>query len=993
MNRLLARQLKLYLAWADESAVEAMLQAVDLAAADIGDPPVAMLLGNFRRLLLAIDESYQLFDRDVALGSRSLQISSDELTKANNTLRQEVLARQRAIDALWETANRLQASLGRPALGKESAGLEQLSVLMGSLLSERQQAEAALLQQEVQFRALVGNIPGVVFRGQIDYPRGMHYINDEIEVLTGYASESFLLPHVVHSYGALVFQEDQALLEKTVNMALTQQDRYSVEYRILHISGAVRWVLERGQIVRNVAHQPEYLDGIVFDITDQKQAAIQLRQLSAAIEANPVPVLITDVQGEIEYLNPRFEQTFGFSLAEIRGETPNVLLPLEADLLAYQEIWQSLSCGDEWRRDIRHRCKSGQLIWMSVSVSPIRDVGGKVTHFVAVYDNIELRKAAEEVLIKAKEASDQANQLKSDFLANMSHEIRTPMNAIIGMTHLALKTDLNKQQRDYLTKTSSTAESLLHILNDILDFSKIEANRLQMEQLPFRLESVLEKLASLHILKAEEKGLQLHIELAADCDFSLLGDSLRIGQILNNLVGNAIKFTPEGEVRVQVTLLEALDQRVHLQIAVNDTGIGLTEAQIAQLFKPFSQADSSTTRQFGGTGLGLSICKCLVELMEGRVWVESALGQGSTFYISLWLMRSAEHISPDRVSGPVQRLDGVRILLVEDNVLNQQVAYELLSGVGANVMIARHGGEALGWLSIDPLPCDLILMDLQMPVVDGHQATKLIRSDSRFDSLAIIAMTAHAMSDERQRCLDLGMSDYITKPIQPNELFATVAKWVGKSICPQQIKSEPVLIRPVNESALPQLPGINTQEVLQRLGGNIELARHLFQQFYQDYQQGAESFQLLLKTDCKGAERWVHSIKGVAGILGMHELIQVAEPLERQLYLYPGDAGDTFSAFEKVLNHMLDVVGHGYIPPAKLQKELRLDTEKVGLLIKQLSDLLADFDGDSVDVYYRLREQLEGWVELAVLDRLGESINAFDFDKAIKNLALLEKKL
>jgi two-component system, sensor histidine kinase and response regulator len=383
MNKLLARQLKRYLAWADEAAVESMLQAVDLAAEQVTNPPIATLLANLRRLLLAVDEAYTQFDRDVALGSRSLQISSDELTKANNTLRQEVLTRQRAIDALWETANHLQASLGRPALAKESAELEQLSVLMGSLLNERQQAEAALLQQETQFRALVGNIPGVVFRGQIDYPRGMFYINDEIEVLTGYAPSCFLTPHASRNYGSLVVAEDLVLLEKAVNGALSGQDRYSVEYRIIHASGAVRWVLERGQIVRNIARQPEYLDGIIFDITDQKQVALQLRQLSAAIEANPIPVLITDVQGCIEYLNSKFEHTFGFSLHEIKGKTPSLLLSGEMNARAYQDMWQSLLRGEEWHSDVRHRCKSGQLIWMSVSVSPIRDALGQVTHFVA----------------------------------------------------------------------------------------------------------------------------------------------------------------------------------------------------------------------------------------------------------------------------------------------------------------------------------------------------------------------------------------------------------------------------------------------------------------------------------------------------------------------------------------------------------------------------------------------------------------------------------
>jgi two-component system, sensor histidine kinase and response regulator len=984
MNKLLARQLKRHLSWANSDVVEAMLQAMEQAAAQISSEPTAALLKNMRHLLLVVDEAYTQFDRDVDLGSRSLQISSDELTKANDTLREEVISRQRAIDALWGTANHLQESLGRPALAKESAELEQLSILMGSLLDERQQAEAALLQQEAQFRALVDNIPGVVFRGEIRYPRGMHYINDEVEVLTGYPPKHFIGSQPLCSYGSLVHCDDLLVLEKAVDMAVAGADRYSIEYRILHAHGGIRWVLERGQVVRNSDQQPTYLDGIIFDISEQKQAAIQLRQLSAAIEANPIPVLITDVQGDIEYLNPKFEQTFGYSLAEIRGKTPRILASGETDPLFNQEMWQSLMRGEEWHRDVRNRCKSGDLIWMSVSISPIRDGLGKLTHFVAVYDNIELRKAAEKELIIAKEASDQANRLKSDFLANMSHEIRTPMNAIIGMTHLALKTDLSTQQRDYLNKTSSTAESLLHILNDILDFSKIEANRLQMEITPFRLESVLDKVSSVQALKAEEKGLHFSVFISPDCPCALMGDPLRMGQILNNLVGNAIKFTREGEVTVMIQRLSEQDNRVHLQISVRDTGIGLTPQQIDPLFKPFSQADTSTTRQFGGTGLGLSICKRLVELMDGEIWVDSVPSVGSVFNISLWFLRSAEDVLLEQTKMCVPRLDGVRILLVEDNELNQLVACELLGAVGASVTVAQHGGEALDWLSTNrPPPCDLILMDLQMPVVDGHKTTQLIRSNHQYDSIPIIAMTAHAMADERQRCLDSGMNDYITKPIQPDALFLTVAKWAGNSIKMMgELGGEHAAIEGGDEKKVPHFAGVNTKEVMERMRGNADLYIHLFQQFYLDYKNGYSEFQRLLNEDHKAAERWAHSLKGVAATLGMGDLTKAAEQLEQHLVHSPGDAGGAAYPLEQVLNDMLDALAQTDIPVSS-PKPLRLiDREKLDPLLQRLFDLLHSFDGDSVEAYYNLREQLDGGVDIGLLDQLGVAINGFDFELA-----------
>ncbi|QZA76820.1 PAS domain S-box protein [Deefgea tanakiae] len=911
MNKLLARQLKRHLACVDEQAVEAMLQSIEQTADGLENRAVANVLLGLRKLITATDEAYSQFDRDVALGSRSLQISSDELTQANETLRFEAATRQRAIDALWQTARQLQLSLGLPPMDEKTADLEQLSVLMGQLVDARQNAEAALLAQEAQFRTLASNIPGVVFRCQIDYPWGMHYINDEIEVLTGYPSDLFLAPQPSCSYGSLIYADDLPVVDSAVNAAMAGGERYSVEYRIVDAKGALHWVYERGQVVRDAAGRAECLDGLIFDVTEQKRAANRLRQLSAAIEASPSPVLITDVKGLIEYTNPKFEHTFGYTLTEILGKNPTeVLLGSTPKPVVHEQLMQSLLIGEEWRKDLRNRCKDGTLMWMSVSISPIRDTAGQITHFVAVYENIELRKAAEQELINAKEAADQANRLKSDFLANMSHEIRTPMNAIIGMTHLTLKTELSAKQRDYLSKTSLAAESLLHILNDILDFSKIEADRLQLENIPFSFEAIFAQLRTLHQIKAEEKGLQLSLNMAPDCPVALLGDPLRLGQVLNNLVSNAIKFTQKGGVSVNVDMVAQLEGRVRLHIAVKDSGIGLSPEQIKLLFKPFSQADGSTTRKFGGTGLGLSICKRLIAMMEGDVWVESQANQGCTFHFTLWLARSSEALFNEVRTSRGQHLNGVRIMLVEDNPLNQQVANELLTGAGASVILAQHGGEALGWLSIDPLPCDIILMDLQMPVLDGHYATRLIRTDERFKDLPIIAMTAHAMSDERQRCLDTGMNDYITKPIQPDVLFATVAKWAGQHII--DIAEIEVDGGYIDKGIVPSISGVNTGDVLQRLMGDAVLYEALFKQFLTDYSDAYASLLELLQKDHVSAERLAHSMKGVAGTLGMPVLAAAASQLETALHASPGDAGAALLPFAEALAQMLAAVDQVY---------------------------------------------------------------------------------
>ncbi|QKJ66732.1 PAS domain S-box protein [Deefgea piscis] len=984
MNRMLARQLKRHLAWADEAMSEAQLCAIEEYIAAHPEFPCLGLGANFRRLLTVIDEAYQQSERDLALSSRSLQISSDELTRSNDTLRLESETRQRAIDALWQTACQLQMSLGLPVVNNATADLEQLSILMGQLVDARQQAELALQAQAAQFQTLVNNIPGVVFRREIAKPWGMQYIDKEIEVLSGYTPNLFLTSSPQLSYHTLIMVDDMVLLDRAIATAVAGGERYSVEYRIHDAQGVLHWVYERGQVLRDTQGQVQYLDGILFDITEQKQAAQQVRQLSAAIEASPNPVLITNLQGLIEYANPKFEQTFGFTSAEMLGRSPvDVLGGGVPNPVAHNKILQQVLQGQEWHKDLRNICKDGSLIWMSVSISPIREQSGEITHFVAVYDNIELRKAVETELINAKEAADQANRLKSDFLANMSHEIRTPMNAIIGMTHLTLQTELNNKQRDYLSKISLAAESLLHILNDILDFSKIEADRLGMETIPFRFDQVLNQVRSLHEIKAEEKKLELEIILAQDCPSTLLGDPLRIGQILNNLVSNAIKFTKEGKIKVSVEVVAQLENKVRLHIAVQDSGIGLTPIQMSSLFKPFSQADSSTTRKFGGTGLGLSICKSLVEMMEGELWVESQVNLGSTFHFTAWLACASVDIEVDNPTQNRKNLNGVRILLVEDNPLNQQVAQELLTGAGASVLLAQHGGEALGWLSIDPLPCDFIFMDLQMPVLDGHQTTQLIRSDPRFVDLPIIAMTAHAMSDERQRCLENGMNDYITKPIRPDVLFATVIKWAAtQNIILDDIE---VIQQHFNEDHLIQFPGINTQELLQRFMGDKKLYTQLFKQFLHEYKNGSETLTHLLKKDLRGATLFVHSMKGVAGTLGMHSLLEATIALENNLKQDPKATTKNATAFCLELDRMIEMVSTAYSESAVSNLAVVSNSAEAELLIEQLFELLDACDGESVEIYYKLRDDLEHVVDVSLLDRLGCAIaNDFDFSAATR---------
>jgi PAS domain S-box-containing protein len=517
---------------------------------------------------------------------------------------------------------------------------------------------------------------------------------------------------------------------------------------------------------------PKGQSGVIWSVietTERKQAEISLRRLSLAVEQSGNIVVITDPQGIIQYVNPRFCEVTGYSSEEAIGQNPRVLKSGYHPPELYASLWRTITSGQTWRGELHNKRKSGDLFWEQATITPLFDDNGQIINFVAIKEDITERKKTDIALQESKDRAEAANRAKTEFLANMSHEIRTPMNGIISMAHLLRMSELNEEQREYLVSMDHSAKNLLALINDILDISKIEAGKFELEYAEFSIRLTVEEIVASQKTRIVQKQLELITDLPDDLPERLEGDPLRFKQILLNLLGNAIKFTGQGSISIAVRPVSRSGATVTLCIVITDTGIGMAPEVLERIFIPFEQADSSTTRKYGGTGLGLSICRRLVELMGGRIWAESQLGYGSSFFVELAFM------SPATPSVPVQEpalpkpetihLQPLKILLAEDNRVNALSMTAILTRMGHQLVTVDDGQQAFEQWHTTGFDC--ILMDVQMPVMDGVEATRLIRQQEQASDrhVPIIALTAHAMRGDRERLLAEGFDGYVAKPV------------------------------------------------------------------------------------------------------------------------------------------------------------------------------------------------------------------------------------
>ncbi|TAJ53155.1 MAG: response regulator [Nevskiaceae bacterium] len=1017
-------------------------------------------------------------------------------------------------------------------------------------------SEEKLLQMEAQraqerLQAITDALPGVVFQrlesvsGEVAYP----YVSDGARELFDLSPEE--ISRRPERLQQRVLSEDLELMNASFAASRRDGSLLNIDFRYRRSNGGLRWLRTLARPTASGDSEVVVWNGFTEDVTAEKdaqaRAEVLQRRLVEITATVPCVVfqLLRDNAGHqrLLFVSESLQALVGVSheTAESDINTVLSLLPPEDAGAIELALRRSQSELRPVYYDFRIRASDGRLRWVRGSLSvPREDEQGSV--WSGTWQDISDIKELQDELAEAKRAAESASRLKSEFLANMSHEIRTPMNAIIGLGQLALHTDLSPRQRDYIGKIHSASQALLGILNDILDLSKIEAGRMQLERAEFDLNHVLDDLASLTSLRAAEKSLELCFELSPQLPIRLIGDPLRLGQVLVNLTSNAIKFSHAGEVRLRISEQERRGTQLRLRFEVLDQGIGLSREQLQRLFESFAQADASTTRKYGGTGLGLSISRNLVRLMGGELAVESSLGKGSCFHFDAWVelppgeqpqyrlpadlqglralvvddrAGSAELLAgwltafgcrattagggeqalamlrdqrdePPRLvlvdwdmpglngvetvqrlaglplagrpalvmmsafagdemmslakaagvnaflskpAGPaslfqalmvalgridgspaltaggiVHPLVGLRVLAADDNEVNLQVEQEMLEAAGASVGLARNGLEVLSRLAESEY--DVVLLDLEMPELDGLETVRRLRAEPRYQQLPVIAMTAHAMPEDRRQALAAGMSDYLSKPVNREDLIVALsrARLYGPllseiSQAQATVASETAATTGVAPEVAPAVPAsepalLDAQGAIRRLGGNSGLYRRLIERFVNDHRDAATQIaNLLVVPDLESARREAHSLKGVAANLGALRLSGLAAEIEQALR--EGRAPTTASVEHLLRTHQDSLKLMLGQMPAAAPSEPIADAElgvDLGEPLRQLAQLLAEHDAEAKAQFAGLSARLGQRPTPAYL-RLRLAIENYDFETAAQSLEDLMREL
>ncbi len=633
----------------------------------------------------------------------------------------------------------------------------------------------------------------------------------------------------------------------------------------------------------------------------------------------------------------------------------------------------------------------GKTVYVDIKILPVNL--NNQGHLLFQFIDLTERKNIEANLIMAKESAELATRSKSEFLANMSHEIRTPMNAVLGLAQILSRTELSQYQYECVDKILTSGRSLLNIINDILDISMVESGAIKLEDKGFSLAIVINNMLAIIAPSAEEKGVALNISVSASVPDQLVGDSLRLQQVLINLAGNAVKFTTIGSVSINITLVDIQDKSVMLRFEVIDTGIGISEEGSARLFTPFTQVDASPTRQFGGSGLGLAISRRFVNLMGGEIGVESFQGIGSKFWFTARFELNDDAFVIDteslrtnqpnslRTSMRTDCLSGLSVLVVEDNSINQDVTRRILELEGAHVKMVNNGAEAIANLKDQSLQFDIILMDVQMPIMDGYEATKRIRNELGLTDIPIIALSAGVMFQQQNEANISGMNGFVPKPIDIDQLVSTVARYCGR----QFMANSPAPSSTTQNNSI--FDGV---DALNRACGNRELARGLLTRFSAQNNSLAIDLATLIKSgNVSEIVFRIHTLRGVAGNVGARRLSQLAGDIEDILRRNSGnlEAVD-FDALVSLANETIAVIEESLLPDACLTAS----TSQSGIeqaKLKALLQLLKENDIAAIDVFTTMKSSIMDSVSEGHYKLIERAINDLDFSDALKQLLLL----